>query len=188
MTKPIVFTWDGDAMVPHQRFASLCDRQYVVGESYTLVHHEERSDRTHRHFFASVNEIWKNLPEQIAARWPTPEHLRKWALIRCGYADSRSVVCESDIEAHRIAAFLRPLDAYAVIAISGPVVTVYTAQSQSRADMNKATFQQSKEDVFGLLADLIGTSKENISREAERNAEHHGAERLRSRIETGDAA
>lgn len=183
MIKPVVFVWDGEAMQPEHRFVPLCNRQYVVGERYTLIPHEDRSDVSHRQFFAEVNEVWKNLPERMAQRFPTPEHLRKWALIRCGYADSRSVVCDSDTEAERIAAFLRPMDAYAVITLSGPVITVYTAQSQAKSAMNKARFQQSKHDVFDLLQEISGIAKADLTREAALAAPHHAGERLRNSIE-----
>lgn len=181
--KPVIFMWDGEAMQPEHRFAPLCDRQYVVGERYTLIPHEERSDASHRQYFAEVNEVWKNLPDELAQRFPTPEHLRKWCLIRCGYADSRSVVCASDTEAERIAAFLRPMDAYAVIVPNGPVVTVYTAQSQAKAAMNKQKFQQSKHDVLEFLAELIRINRETLAQEAAKAAPHHASERLRNPVE-----
>lgn len=183
MTKPIAYIWDGEVMRPELRFAKLCDRQFVVGERYTLVQNEERSEASHRQYFAAITEVWKTLPEKLGERFPSPEHLRKWAMIRCGYADSRSVVCASDLEAERIAAFLRPMDAYAVIVPNGPVVTVYTAQSQSKAAMNKTLFQQSKHDVLEFLADLIRINRETLSQEAARAAPHHASERLRNPVE-----
>lgn len=182
MPKPVIFTWDGQVMRPHDRFSRVCGRQFTPGEHYTLIVHEERSQASHNQFFAAVAEAWKNLPEGQAHRFPTPEHLRKYALIRCGYANKRHIVCTSDEEALRIAAFMQPLDAYAVFAASGPVLTVYTAQSQAKDAMNKAQFQKSKQDVLDFLGDFIGIAGEQLSQEGNRQAPHHRDERLRSPV------
>jgi hypothetical protein len=34
---------------------------------------ENRSSESHRHFFAVVNEAWRNLPEDLADDFPSPE-------------------------------------------------------------------------------------------------------------------
>lgn len=183
MIKPVAFIWDGEAMQPEHRFVPLCNRQFVVGEHYTMIPHEERSDASHRQFFAEVNEVWKNLPEEMAKHFPTPEHLRKWALIRCGYADSRAMVFRSDTDAERVATFIRPMDAFAVITMNGPVLTVYTAQSQSKASMNKAEFQKSKHDVLELLSGIARVDRTTLAREAALAAPHHASERLRNPVE-----
>lgn len=164
---PIMFTWTGDAMVPRdRRFAYQCDRQFVVGSEYTLVQHEDRSAARHRFFFAAVNEVWRNLPEQIAATFPSAEHLRKWALIRAGYRSERTHIAATKAEALRLAAFIKPIDDYAIVTTSGLSVTVWTAKSQSVRAMGKKEFYESKEAVLGVLADLIGTSKEALSERA----------------------
>ena len=160
MTSPVTFRWTGVAMVPHGRFAALCERQFGRGEDYRLVTYEQRSEKSHDHFFVTVAEAFKNLREDDAIRFPTEDHLRKWALIKAGYADERSVVCSSKAEAVRLAAFVRPLDDYAVVAVSGAVVTVWTAKSQSLRAMSKATFQKSKDAVLGILAAMIGVTAE----------------------------
>ena len=181
--KPVIFQWDGEAMQRLPRFAALCDRQFVVGETYTLVPHEPRSRRSHNHFFASVTEVWKSLPERLALRFPTAEHLRKWALIRCGYADKKEIILPSDTDAERVAMFMRQFDTYAVITVNGPVLTVYTAQSQAESAMNKRLFQEAKDDVLGFLSELIGAERETIEQQARLNAPHHGSERSRQPIE-----
>lgn len=152
---PLAFDWTGDAMSP--KLPKLADRFYVVGEVYRLAPHEERSAASHRHFFAAVNEAHNNLPEDMAERLPTPEHLRKYALIRAGYRDERAIVCPTKGEAMRVAAFVRPLDDFAVVETDGLVVTVYTAKSQSMRAMGKKTFQESKDAVLRIIAELIGT-------------------------------
>ncbi|MCG8446506.1 MAG: hypothetical protein MI753_12415 [Hyphomicrobiales bacterium] len=167
---PILFQWDGEAMAPaSQRFAKLADEHFVIGERYPLVLHQDRSKRSHDHFFASVADAWANLPED-EDRFPTAEHLRKWALIKAGYADERTIVCGSKAEAQRVAAFVKPIDPYAVVLVNGPVVKFYTAQSQSMRAMGKTVFQDSKEAVFRILDELlgvqVGTTKQHAGRAA----------------------
>lgn len=160
---PMAFKWDGESMFPVGRFARECDRHFVVGETYRLVEHQDRSRASHDHFFAAIHDAWENLPEHIAARIPTPDHLRKFALIRTGYADQRQLVASSKAEARRLAAFVRPMDEYAIVSVEGCVVTVFTAQSQSMKAMGKSRFQASKQAVLDWVANLIGTTPAALS-------------------------
>lgn len=146
--------WEGDGFTVHPRYAKLCDAEFVVGEDYTVIVREARSSLSHRHFFASVNETFKNLPE-TETRFKSPEHLRKWALVQAGYADERHLVCDSASEAARIAKFMSKGEDYAIITVNGEVVHVFTPKSQSSRHMDKATFQRSKDDVLRILAGLI---------------------------------
>lgn len=161
---PLDFLWDGDAMKPER--PGMADKQYVVGEVYRLVPIEDRSGNSHRHYFACVNESWKNLPEVIAQRYPTPDHLRKWALIKAGYCDARSIVAVSEAEARRLAAFIEPMDDFAVVTVCVAVITVYTAKSQSMHAMGKIEFQQSKDKVLDVLAHMIGISTAELQKNA----------------------
>ena len=163
---PIVFQWTGSAMEPAGRFARECDRYFVVGERYTLSEWQDRTQRSHNHFFACVAEAWKNLPEDQAERFPTPEHLRRFALIKSGHHDRTEFVASSKAEALRLAAFLRGFDEYAVVVVRDNVVARLTAKSQSRRAMGAKDFAQSKNDVLHLCADLIGVAPESLSRAA----------------------
>lgn len=160
------FTWTGEAMVPARGFAKRCDTEFVVGVVYHLEAMEERSAASHRHYFASVNEVWQNLPEAMVEQFPTSEHLRKWCLIRAGFHQSRDIVVSSKAEAQRLAAFIKPMDTYAVVVARAAVVTVYTAESQSQKAMGKERFQESKDAVLSLLAAMIGTDPVEIGRAA----------------------
>lgn len=161
---PVAFQWDGDAMVPLN--PRLADRQYYVGQVYRLVPHEERSAASHAHYFAAINEAHANLPDHLAEKLPTPEHLRKHALIRAGYRDERTIVASSKAEAQRLAAFIKPMDGYAVVLVDGATVTVYTAQSQSFRAMGKARFEESKAKVLDVIAGMIGVAPDALKREA----------------------
>jgi hypothetical protein len=157
---PMAFTWDGDAMVPaHPRLA---DRHFVIGEVYSLVQHEDRSAVSHRHYFASIREAHNNLPEDVALDFPTPERLRKFCLIKAGYCDSQSFVASSKAEALRLAAFIKPVDEFSVVTVEGPVVTRYTAKSQSERAMGKKEFQASKDAVLGIISDMLGVAPRDL--------------------------
>lgn len=155
---PIIFSWNGEAMEPQARFVKFCNQQFVVGETYPLIVQEPRSQATHNHFFASIHEAWSNLPENIAERFPTADHLRKYALIKAGYRDERSIVVRSAAEAQRLAAFIKPMDDFAVVTANLAVVTVYTAKSQSMRAMGGKEFQASKQAVLDVIAELIGVT------------------------------
>lgn len=159
--------WNGEAMQPaNRRSTDLANQHLVVGMEYRLKPHDDRTKQSHDHFFACVTEAWNTLPEHMADRFPSPDHLRKYALIKSGHCDMRTFVASSKREAERIAAFIRPDDEYALVSVSGPVVSVHTAHSQSMKDMGKATFQKSKDDVFRVIGELIGADPADLGRAA----------------------
>ncbi len=159
---PQHFEWNGEVMIPlHPRRA---DKTFVVGQRYSLVQHEDRSEASHRHEFAWLKEAWQSLPEHLAERFPTSEHLRKWALIRAGYSNSHTITCRSKAEALRIAAFIRPMDEFAVVVVQGTTVTRYTAKSQSKRAMGAKMFYESKEKIMDVVARLIGVAPQELPR------------------------
>lgn len=170
LIRPVTFVWTEDGrMAPLPRFKGMCDRQFVVGEEYPLALLEPRSRRTHNHFFASVHEAWRNLPEDIASDFPSAEHLRKWALCKTGWSIMKTFPCESHDHARNLAVFARSADEYAVIEVRGNVVRIHQAKSQSAAAMGKAEFQASKTDVLDKIAELIGVTTGQLRREGERH-------------------
>ena len=163
---PLPYVWDGEAMRIRPGFQRRADEAFCVGESYTLDVVEDRSAASHRHYFAAVHEAWANLPDDLAERYPTSEHLRKAALIRAGYRDERSFIASSRAEAIRMAAFLKPIDDFALVALNGTAVVVFTAKSQSMRAMGKKVFQDSKEAVLDALAELIGVKADDLMKAA----------------------
>jgi hypothetical protein len=151
---PIPFKWTGAAMVPLQ--PQRAERFFEAGNRYVMVEVADRSQASHKHEFAWLREAWMSLPENLAERFPTAEHLRKWALIRAGYSDSHTITCSSKAEALRLAAFIRPIDEFAVVIVQGPTVTRFTAKSQSRRAMGVADFQRSKDLIMEIIAKMIG--------------------------------
>ena len=165
---PVAFRWDGEAMIPlNQRFARLCDKSYVAGENYVLLPHEERSSNSHRHYFASVHSAWLNLPERISDQFPTSEHLRKYALVKAGFYDERSFVAASKAEAVRLAAFVKPIDDFAIVTVSECTVRVFTAKSQSMKAMGKEAFQKSKTAVLDILSQMIEVEPHALTRNSD---------------------
>lgn len=163
MMRPIPMQWDGEAMRPTRGFAALSDKQFVVGEVYTLDNADPtRSMLSHRHYFATVYEAWLNLPDEQATRFRTADHLRKYALIKAGYFDERSIVCASRAEALRVASFIQPMDEYALVAVSEATVRVYTAKHQNFRAMGRKVFQESKDAVLDVLAEMLGVEKREL--------------------------
>lgn len=168
MPAPILFQYQGDGefRTPSSFWASHADREFVVGETYKLVEHHERSQASHGHFFAALAGGWGNLPEHLAEQYPSSEHLRKKALIWRGWRDERSIVCATHAEAQRVGAFIKPMDDFAVVTVKDAVVRVWTAKSQSMKAMGKADFQKSKTDVLDFLDDLLGVERGGTSENA----------------------
>ena len=165
--EPIVCAWDGEHLTPvGQTWARRADAQWVVGERYYVEIRQERSQASHRAYFASINEAFQNLPEDVAERFPSPDALRKYALIKAGYCNSDSIVAGSKAEAQRLAAFVRPREQFAVVTVKDAVVTVYTAHSQSVRAMGKAYFEKSKAAVLDIVAQMIGTTAPALERNA----------------------
>ena len=162
--QPITYRRTNGVLVPKQRW--LFDRLFVESQDYELEIHEPRSTKSHAHFFAVVREAWKNLPEQYGRRFIDAEHLRKFALIKTGWAISRNVVCETVEMAHQVAAVAGQLDESAVIVVQGTVVTIATARSQKITGpgaMKAEEFQKSKQDVIDYIASLIGVDPTTLS-------------------------
>lgn len=168
---PLPFIWDSEAAVMRldEKFRSIARRQYLNGERYPLEVHEVRSVKSLRHYHASIKNIWDNLPDDVHARYPTPEHLRKWALIKCGFHNERSIVCETAGHAKRLAAFIKPMDEFAVIVVKAETIKVYTARSQSAYGPYKMTaeeFKESKNQVLDLLSSLVGLTRSQVEKES----------------------
>jgi hypothetical protein len=163
---PIEMYWDSTnrALRPvNAAWTKRAEQRWAAGEIYHITEQEARSTASHNHYFASVESAWKNLPEILAERFPSSDHLRKYALIRTGWHNSHVVTCGTRADAMRVAALARSLDEFAVVDIppAGSVVTVYTAQSQSTR-MGKDDFQSSKDDVLSFLASMIGVKTEDL--------------------------
>ena len=170
MSAPLYYSWDGESLRPLLRFADRARKQFTIGEKYRMVEEQERSQVSHSHFFACIHEAWQNMPHHLSERFPSAEHLRKYALVRAGFATERSIVADTPEQAQQIGAFVRPSDPYAVITVIDCVVTVYTAMSQSRKSMGAKDFQASKTAVLEIVAGLVGVDVDTLAANAGRAA------------------
>lgn len=168
--RPVLFTWDGDVMIPLPRFKELCNRQFAVHEEYPLQIVEQRSQASHNHYFVALAEAHQNLAEEYADRFPTPEHLRAWALVQTGHCTETDIVCDSPAEARKLASSIRRWNPYSVIRTSGNVVKVFEPKSQSRVEMKKEEFEASKADVLSLVAGMARTTPAELKKNAGRSS------------------
>lgn len=162
MPSPLIFQWQGDGFTPLKRHQKECDARFIVGKVYALEEIQERSAASHAHYFAAIKEGWQNLPDEIAERFPTSEHLRKFALVKTGFHDERSIQSSSRAEALRLSAFIKPMDEFAVITVTGSTVTVFTPKSQSYRAMGKADFQRSKDAVLEYISGLLNIEPKEL--------------------------
>lgn len=170
---PIIWQWDGEALRPATKYqAKLANEDFVVGQRYRMIEEAERSDQSHKHEFAWLREAWKTFPEdradELYEQFPSPDHLRKFALIKKGYCTMKQYPCTSRAEAERLRAALKEqADEYALIVQRDAVVTVYTAVSQSRRAMGGPQFQASKTAIMEFVGDLLGVDPETLGRQTE---------------------
>ncbi len=154
----ILWQWDGEAMRPLPRFAKTCDEKFTVGEQYRMEVSEPRSRRSHNFYFAAVDDAWANLPEELAPRFPSPDHLRKWALVHTGFCTCVELAFDSEKSAQVGASAFREADPYAVMVVKKSTLQVFRPKSQDLKSMNKAEFQASKDAVLGKCAELLGAT------------------------------
>jgi len=158
---PFPFTWDGERMLTKDSayWRARAAERWEVGRLYNLVEYRERSGASHNHEFAWLDDAWKNLPEGVDAMYPTPQHLRKRALIDAGYFDEEIIDVGTHDAALRVASFVRRKDDFAMVIVRDGFVFVRTAKSQSRRAMKKKEFQDSKQAVMDRVEDIIGVPR-----------------------------
>ena len=157
------FMWNGEAMIPMR--AKAADKVYVIGQRYWLEDVSDRSWISHRHEFAFVKQAWDNLPDAIAETFPSPEHLRKAALIATGWHREMIIEAGNAAAALRVAAYAKGRDEFAHVTTRGPTVTVRWARSQRMHGldrMDKDEFQKSKDDILGWISELIGVEPQRL--------------------------
>jgi hypothetical protein len=166
MSNPIAFEWTGEAMVPIRAHLKRADAQFVIGMSYILDTYEARSMAMHKGYFARIREAWTNLPDDIADAYPSPESLRKRALIKCGYAKLTEVLAASSREAAKMAEAMTAADEFALVVIEDRALRIWRAQSQSVKAMGGKAFKESIDRVEHWIAALIGARVEDYRRAA----------------------
>lgn len=160
MMFPARYMGDGEFRSPHK---ARCDKELVIGEMLTLEVVHQRSSETHRHLFACIKNAWDNLPEALAAEYPSPEHLRKWALIEIGHCTMTRMVFANNAEAMKAATLLCDIDGYAEIGVNGNAVVMRRAKSIAYRAVSRKDFKEIKDKVLTTLSQLIGA---DVAKEA----------------------
>ena len=143
--------------------------ELAEGESVIVTIERGRSENSHRHQFAWLNEAWLTLPEHLRDMpWAeTAETLRKHALIATGYHQTVVLDCGGNATAQRVKAALVAAEArahgYAIGQVRGPVLTVWTPESQSVRAMGGQRFQESKATIMDWIAAQIGVTREQLA-------------------------
>lgn len=163
------------AMVPTDASRSSAERAYKPGETYRLTLDDKPSDAARGRYFATLKELWDNLPEEAAQlklptgdiinRFPTPDHLRKHCLIQLGHYDEAIHVCQSTKAAQDLVRFMSRTWAigkrgedYRIISNAENVVVVRTAKSQ--ATMGRKAFNKAADDVLALIQAVIDRERD----------------------------
>jgi len=157
MILPLRYMGEGEFRTTTRGFAAQCDKTLVIGEVLRWETVTDRSVVNHRHYFACIAEAWGNLPDGMADELPSPEHLRKWALVKAGYCKTVKIVCASHDAAALLFIAAKDMDTFSVVGVSERVVTISRATSQNMRAMDKKTFQESKDRVLQVISELIGT-------------------------------
>jgi hypothetical protein len=138
------------------------------GEVVTVSIERGRSPKSHRHQFAWVNDAWQNLPEHLTGMpWAeTAETMRKHALIATGYHQTVTLDCGKEATARRVKAALIAAETrahgYAIGRVRGPVVQIWTPESQSLRAMGGKRFQESKTAILDWIAGQIGCAPADL--------------------------
>jgi hypothetical protein len=164
----LLYAWDGSAMHPISHFRKLAGETFKVGRLYRLAEVEPRSANSHKQYFAVINDAWLNLPEGKRDWFLTPDELRKWALTFTGWRTVREYPARTELEALRVLKFLQSDERYSRVEVDREtnVVRQIIPMSQSEAEMSRTKFQESKDDVFRVLAEKLGVDVDTLMREA----------------------
>ncbi|MGH6982588.1 MAG: hypothetical protein ACREFC_15410, partial [Stellaceae bacterium] len=110
----VMFEWtDDDVFRPLPHFKKRCSERLVVHQQYRLNAEELRSVASENHYYAALDEIFANLPDDLKERIPSREHLRKLALVRTGFRTERVYSFADEETASRFAKDYRDDEPYA---------------------------------------------------------------------------
>ena len=158
--RAITATWNGERFVLPPISRMKCKETLQPNEAVVLEVKRPRHLAMHRRFMAMVADYHSNLPEHLADApfAASPDHLRKYALIRCGFADTTTHTAKSEAEALRVEETFQSMrgDTFALVYRQGLIVCRSVALSQAFAAMNQKSFKQSSEHIEEFLATLVG--------------------------------
>lgn len=150
--RPATIHMDGQEWVPAEWANALAD----------ALREKQRSQQSHSHQFAAINDLWANLPlrHADAPYAKSAEAFRKHGLCATGHCDVDTVAFETKDQALKaapfIAALARKAHGYALVVVRDALVICSTPHSQSYRSMGKDRFHQSKSDVLAWGEELLG--------------------------------
>jgi len=170
-----MYRWDGAAMQPIPYFQKTAAAEFKQGETYRLVEMSDRSIRSHRHFFACLNEAWQNFSDDEKEQFPSVEYLRKWCLTYTSFCDMYETTLPTIAEAYRMREHIKRRSVYSRVSITttaaGTVLREFVPHSQSLILMpHNRTFQKSKSEVLDVLARKLGVTIEELEEAGRRSA------------------
>ena len=139
-----------------------------AGEVVLVSIDRARSPQNHKHQFAWIKDAWGNLPESALLQpWAeTPETLRKHALIATGYHQTLVLDCGANATAQRVKTALLAAEVkahgYALGQVRGPVVRIWTPESQSVRSMGGDRFKASKAAILDWIASQMGVAPDEL--------------------------
>ena len=166
--------WDGEALTPTGHYGLSAAREAMEPGDVVIVEidHPARKTRTGTSLPRSMRHGGTSESLQEAPWAASPETLRKHALIATGFADTYSIDCGAKATAERVRMALASAEAgkhgYAIAKVRGPLVVVWTPQSQSMRAMGGKRFQESKQAVLNWIAAQIGVEAEELRRDVAR--------------------
>lgn len=173
---PILVKWDAEreVIVPSRNSISPLHKQFQHGKEFYIEHVEQRSMKAHDRFFAALHHCWDSMPEHIVTRFINATHLRKFALIRCGWVETMRDHPFDTPEAAALGAMCaKTASGYSLVVITGCIVTVYQARSMQisgeKPKMTAKEFYRAADDVLAFLDELlkIGRDEHEQFRELE---------------------
>ena len=156
--------WDGTLPIPLRQYKKILDASLVIGERYLTTFEPLSSIKSRSHYFATIADLFSSWPETHPRQFDTPDHMRYWALIRCGFRKERRFAAASKAQARVLAEFLRREDdQYVEAAVHGNVVVEWTPLSQKSHAMGREQFGRSKTEVLAFLAGEVGVTVESLA-------------------------
>ena len=143
--------------IPHNKDKAICASAYQPEQYVEFTDVKPRSKREHNWWFAIVSKAFKNLPEHLAPRFPSAEHLRAYVLVSAGYCTMATIPVAGNVSVKEVAAALRLISPFAVIRISDSVINVFVAKSQSEAAQKAGgEFREVVEKALQEMASMLG--------------------------------
>lgn len=163
---PVQWDDEREVLVPLRNFVRQLKKMLRHGQKLFIERIELRSMKAHNRFFAELARRWNSMPQHITKHFINQTHLRKHALIRCGWVEEmKPIACGTPEAAVMGAVCAKTAAAYAMVAINGPVVTIYTARSMATSGdrcMKPKEFYQAAKDVLDFCDGLLGIAKNEI--------------------------